>query len=403
VAGSMAIQILGTDYVGQKGPLFWLALKSSILTVLTLGFYRFWMKTRLRRYYWSAIRPGGVPLEYTGTGTEKLMGFLITVVFLAFYIGVFNLLLMFVSYSLLSDNFAAYFSSFLGLIPIYFYAQYRARRYILARTRWRGVRFGTDTVAWGYAWRAMLHWGLTLLTLGLLLPRQVFLLEKFRTDHTWFGQERFYQSGKWTMLLKPAVHFYIGLVLCVLGGLGGYFIEPAAFGLLSIGYPWLLVGWVHFRVAGFRVMTKHKVLGAEVLFRAQPKTWTVIKTYILGGLLVSFIMWLVLFGVLFVIIGGLTLIDPALMKNGGAGQMFEPGGGGMPASFIALIAFSYFTVFIFWGVLGQVFITLPIMRHYAETLAIGNSHHLVGITQRPRDEFAEAEGFAEALDIGAAI
>ena len=40
-------------------------------TVLTLGFYRFWMVTRLRRHYWNAIRIQGDPLEYTGTGREK--------------------------------------------------------------------------------------------------------------------------------------------------------------------------------------------------------------------------------------------------------------------------------------------------------------------------------------------
>ncbi|NQW12845.1 MAG: DUF898 family protein, partial [Rhodobacter sp.] len=61
----MTIQILETDYAGTRRSLFWLALKTSVLTVLTVGFYRFWAKTRVRRFYWSAIRPGGFPLEYT--------------------------------------------------------------------------------------------------------------------------------------------------------------------------------------------------------------------------------------------------------------------------------------------------------------------------------------------------
>ena len=106
--------------------MFWLALKTSFLTVLTLGLYRFWMKTRLRRWYWSAIRPGGSPLEYTGDPLEKLLGSLIAVVFLAFYIGIVNLLLMFLSFSLFQGNVAAYFLSFLGVIPLWFFARYRA-------------------------------------------------------------------------------------------------------------------------------------------------------------------------------------------------------------------------------------------------------------------------------------
>ena len=103
----MAATDLQTEYAGRRGQLFRLALVTGVLTVLTLGLYRFWMKTRLRRFYWSSIRPGGIPLEYVGEPLEKLLGFLIAVVILAFYIGVVNLLLMFLSFSLLQGNFAA--------------------------------------------------------------------------------------------------------------------------------------------------------------------------------------------------------------------------------------------------------------------------------------------------------
>ena len=92
-------------------------------------------------------------------------------VFLAFYIGIVNLILIFASFALLNDSFWAYGASLIGLIPIIFYARYRARRYILARTRWRGVRFGMEQGAWGYAWRAILHWLITIASAGLLWPR----------------------------------------------------------------------------------------------------------------------------------------------------------------------------------------------------------------------------------------
>ncbi|NNK16988.1 MAG: DUF898 family protein, partial [Sulfitobacter sp.] len=87
------------EFTGKRAALFWLALKTGFFTILTLGFYRFWMKTRLRRWYWSAMRPGGHPLEYVGDPIEKLLGFFIAVVILTFYIGIVNLLLMFVSFS----------------------------------------------------------------------------------------------------------------------------------------------------------------------------------------------------------------------------------------------------------------------------------------------------------------
>ena len=394
----MTIQILETDYAGTRRSLFWLALKTSVLTVLTVGFYRFWAKTRVRRFYWSAIRPGGFPLEYTGTGVEKLMGFLVAVVFLAFYIGVLNLILMFISFSLLNDNFAAYFTSFIGIIPIYFYAQYRARRYVLARTRWRGLRFGIDAGAWGYSWRAMLHWLATILTLGFLLPRQMFCLEKFRIDRTWYGRERFTQEGNWRMFLKPATHYYDGLVLTLLAGIGGYFNE-LMFTLFIVSIPWLLIGWVHLQINGFKVMAQHKRLGEFVTFRANPSTWRMIQIYLVGSLLI----YLPLIAVASVAIVVLIMLDQNIFSDGNFEATFGVGNDGNQPLMFAGIAFLYFTMFIFIGVLGQLFITLPSMRHYAETLFIRDSHHLGQIRQRPRDEFAEAEGFADALDIGAAI
>ncbi len=398
----MELQVLKTDYAGTRRHLFWLALKTSVITVVTLGFYRFWMKTRLRRFYWSAIRPGGVPLEYTGTGVEKLMGFLVAVVVLAFYIGIFNLILMFLSYSLLNNSFAAYALSFVGIIPIYFYAQYRARRYVLARTRWRGLRFGVEAAAWSYSWRAMLHWIATILTLGILLPRQVFWLEKFRTDRTWFGGARFEQQGSWKMLVRPALHLYIGIALSLIA-IGRGFINESFLALLLISIPWLAVGFVSFRVQGFRKLTDQKVLGEKVGFKAQPRTGRIIGIYFLGNILVSVILSLVI-SVMFVA-GAIfvSLVDPEFLNDFEL-DLLVSGFDDLQRYVLVLFgALLYFGFFVFWGVLTQVFVTIPTMRHYAETMSIVNSHHLTTVSQRPRDEFSEAEGFAEALDIGAAI
>ncbi len=397
----MALSSLATDYAGTRTRLFWLALKASILTVLTLGFYRFWMKTRLRRFYWSAIRPGGVPLEYTGTGVEKLMGFLIAVVFLAFYIGVFNLILIFFSFSLLSTSFAAYLLSFVGIIPIFFYARYRARRYILARTRWRGMRFGAESAAWSYAWRAMLHWLATILTLGLLLPRQIFKLEKFRTDRTWYGNARFHQEGRWTMLLPVAKHYYFGLLISLTSGVAGYF-EPVALLTLTPALVWLIIGFVHLNVQGFRLLTEHKRLNERIAFTSAPRTRRILRIYALGNMLVSAILF-TLIVVIFVAIGFfLATFGPGSFE--GEFELVPSLGSGWRDQLVFIgFAIAYFSMFILYSVLTQVFVTLPIMAHYAETLQIEKPHLLGEIDQRDRDDMTEAEGFAEALDIGAAI
>ena len=67
------------------------------------------------------------------------------------------------------------------------------------------------------------------------------------------------------------------------------------------------------------------------------------------------------------------------------------------------IALLYLSLFLLWGVLHQTFVTFPIMRHMARTTRLPEVAGLHLISQRERDAFAEAEGFAEALDLGAAI
>lgn len=389
---------LRTEFAGRRGALFWLALKTSVLTVLTLGLYRFWMKTRLRRYYWSSIRPGGVPLEYVGEPLEKLLGFLIAVVFLAFYIGIVNLILMFFSFAWLGGSFAAYAVSFVGVIPILFFARYRARRYILARTRWRGIRFGLEPGAWGYAWRAMVHWALAILTLGLLWPRKTFWLEKYVTDRTYFGTVRLHQGGRWTMLFWPIVPFLIGTAV---SGVAIYLASEQDDGpliWLTGSLPLMLWGFVNYRVQALRRLTSHKTAG-DIALTASPNRLRVLWIYVSGFLLVT----LALFALLVAAIVGLILLIGS-----------QPGQVDIYAFMNALQRLPrwlttglgvglYFAFFILWGVLTNVFLTLPLVRHYARTFTITGAEHLDAVRQRDRDTFAEAEGFAEALDVGAAI
>ena len=67
------------------------------------------------------------------------------------------------------------------------FAIYRARRYRLTRTVWRGVRFWMSGSGWAYAGRSLL-WGLgTVVTLGLLLPWREAALERYKMRHSYYG------------------------------------------------------------------------------------------------------------------------------------------------------------------------------------------------------------------------
>ncbi|HGG05559.1 MAG TPA: DUF898 family protein [Aliiroseovarius sp.] len=400
----MTLTDLHTDYAGRKGPLFWLAVRTALLTILTLGFYRFWMKTRLRRYYWSAIRPGNVPLEYLGTPWEKLLGFLFAVVILAFYIGIVNLILMYFSFTLFQTNFVAYALSFLGVLPLIFFAQYRARRYILARTRWRGIRFGLEPGAWGYAWRAALHWLATILTGGLLWPRKAFWLEKYRIDRTLYGDQKFTQGGRWTMLIGAFKHVYIGgLVTAAAIGAGMWFEQPGFFAILPISVLWLVIGMAYWQAHSFRLLAEAKTIN-DTSFESNPRTGRVIGIYV-GGYVLTWLVVVLAGALVGAVIGGMV----AVLSGAGSLQEFLFGvdastARSLPSWAIPVLSvLSYFAVFLIWGAASQSFVKLPMARHFSENTRLTNPAALTGVTQRRRDEFTEAEGFADALDVGAAL
>jgi uncharacterized membrane protein YjgN (DUF898 family) len=67
------------------------------------------------------------------------------------------------------------------------FAVYRARRYRLTRTVWRGVRFWMTGSGWNYAWRVGLWTLLASITLGVALPWRQAALERFKMRHTSYG------------------------------------------------------------------------------------------------------------------------------------------------------------------------------------------------------------------------
>ncbi|MDH3738773.1 MAG: YjgN family protein, partial [Alphaproteobacteria bacterium] len=140
--GAQGERIVG--FWGRRGPLFGILLVNALLGLVTLGIYRFWARTRLRQYFWNSIEIDGDLLEYTGRGLELFIGFLIVVAVLVPLFGGYSVLSTFLQ-ATTPDVFAAV--NFLYFITIFWltrYAYFRARRYRLARTVWRGIRGGQD-------------------------------------------------------------------------------------------------------------------------------------------------------------------------------------------------------------------------------------------------------------------
>jgi uncharacterized membrane protein YjgN (DUF898 family) len=151
---------LDIQFENRGDRLIGLGFVNGALRVMTLGLYSFWAKTEVRRKLWSFVRLNGEPLEYTGTGKELFLGFLI--VFGAFVIPT---LLAGVAVALVFAGNPTAFAIYQAAIYILFFllignAMYRAQRYRLSRTRWRGIRGALVGSPGGYGW--MYFWTLAL-------------------------------------------------------------------------------------------------------------------------------------------------------------------------------------------------------------------------------------------------
>jgi uncharacterized membrane protein YjgN (DUF898 family) len=200
-----------TRFLG-RGAAFWhLLTRGAVLLMFTLGIYRFWLTTDIRRYLWSSTELADESFEYTGTARELLLGFLIAIAVLVPLYSAFFLLTLTLGqiWSLLS----IVALTFLGQ-----YAVFRARRYRLTRTIYRGVRFHQTGSAWRYSVCAVFWWSLIVLTLGIAYPFAQSQLERFKMRNTFFGNlpGRFEGSG-WPLLLRGLVLWALAVVPFVIG------------------------------------------------------------------------------------------------------------------------------------------------------------------------------------------
>jgi len=198
-----------------------IAFTNLLLTIVTLGIYRFWATTRTRRYLWSRSRFVDEHLEWTGTGKELLVGFLLVMVLFA--VPFFLITQVAQAMALRGEMVVA---GVLGLVSwlVIFYlggiAQYRALRYRLSRTRWRGIRGGSDDQGFGYGVSYMGKTFLGMLPLGLMIPWSMTSLWNERWNRLSFGPYSFSANAEWGGVFKRFLLFYLAPLLLFIGGVG---------------------------------------------------------------------------------------------------------------------------------------------------------------------------------------
>lgn len=248
---------------GKNDDLWPMTLSIGIFNLLTLFFYRFWGRTRVRQYLWSRTSFLGDRFTYTGTGMEMFIGFLI--VFFLIILPIFGVSI-YVAFTW-PENIAIQLTYFYSLAAVsyflFYIASYRALRYRLSRTNWRGIRGTQSGSALVYALKAFGWLLLVPFTMGLLYPIQSISLTGTKLNNAWFGNRKvsFDSAGRSGLLYGPFMRAWLGYIFkpfaiiipiaalfgaaAVIGKESGQALDPDKFVYFGIAlYVLVGIGWL---------------------------------------------------------------------------------------------------------------------------------------------------------------
>lgn len=402
-------------FLGNTRPFWHIVSRGALLLLLTLGIYRFWLTTEIRRFLWSHSEIAGDSLEYSGTALQLLLGFLVAIVILVpVYAGLFFAALDLGVIGKISGVLAFGLLAVLGQ-----FAVYRARRYRLTRTVFRGLRFHQTGSAWRYAICAIYWWGMIALTLGLAYPWAQASLERLKMRNTFYGDLPGYFAGSafrlffrgfpmWLAVVGP---FFFGMfvttrmiewetVFRILQSGGDDMLarlEGASPGLgAALGMGLMTVIWAVMAAAvlypGFQAVTLRWWLSGirfgEIAVTSKLPTG---KVY---GVYVRF-LW---YGLLIALLAG-------VMATGGLAVIgsFQNLIGSSVAAELALTAMAvggYVVVALAFSAVYQTAVKLGLWRLCLESLDLTGLEQLDHVKARGQASSAIGEGLADALQVG---
>jgi uncharacterized membrane protein YjgN (DUF898 family) len=357
-------------FSGDRSEFRRLVTRGAALELVTVGFYRFWLATDIRRHLWSNTVIDGDAAEYTGRARELLIGFLIAMaiivpIYLAYFIA-----------GLEAERFKAFASIPLVLFFYVFgqFAIYRARRYRLTRTVWRGVRFWMSGSGWAYAGLSLL-WGLgVVFTLGLLLPWREAALERYKMRHSYYGDMQgsfegrgweFFKRGWWLWLLAPF----------------SFYLFPAApfvyAAYKAVEWRWWLSGIRFGDVRLESTMRKSALIGLY---------WKVVGWFVLAWF--AFAAYLA---------GGAALI--ASMHGIPMAMLFKTPALLHSAPLLVLLGIGYLAVILGLNVVMRVYLLRDLWARVLATTTVHGIEAAANVSARGELANALGEGFADGLDV----
>ena len=404
-------------FIGDMQAYWGLLVRGAALLAVTLGIYRFWYATDVRRFLWSNTEIQGETLEYTGTPYELLIGFLIAIALLVplyLALAVAGLSMGTIGQLISSLSFPLLF--FLGQ-----FAVYRARRYRLTRTIYRGVRCHQDGSALRYAVCTSFWWLAIILTLGLAYPFMQSRLERFKMRHTYYGnlQGRFEGSGfrlffrglpMWIMVIGPlafALAYSVATVewdkvsaAAISAASSSDFLNQ-----LETAFP-AVYGAILVSVVGLTV----SVLAAAVLFpifQAMVLRWWIsglrlgpvsVRSDLRTGRIYGAYMRFLGYGLLFAIAAGIAgsvifLSVTSALKARGKPEWAEVVNAGAGV-------ISYVVMMLGYSAIYQGTVKLALWRSGMESMALDGAAALDTVKAEGAASSPVGEGLADALNVG---
>jgi uncharacterized membrane protein YjgN (DUF898 family) len=402
-----AVKFLGQDRI------YWrILIRGGALLAVTLGIYRFWLNTDVRRFLWANTEIAGESLEYTGTATELLIGFLTAIALLiplytVFFLAALHLQLLGQISSLAGFSLLAVLGQF---------AVYRARRYRLTRTVYRGVRFHQTGSAWRYAMYALFWWVMIGVTLGLAYPWSLASLERYKMRNTGYGDlAGAFESSALTLFLR-GLPMWLVVVLPLVLGLAASFhavdwpalaeaVRHGGSGLeariestnpgfaMALGFAILAGGWTALAAAVLYPVFQAMVLRwwlsglrlGGVTAASHLRTALIYRAY------VRFLLYGLLFAAAVGTVGflGAGLIN-ALVESAELAQIVVP----------VLFLVGYVVIALGYSTIYQGTVKLSLWRLGVESLDLSGLSALDHVKATGRPSSALGEGLADALNVG---
>ncbi|MEQ1875646.1 MAG: DUF898 family protein [Bdellovibrionia bacterium] len=197
-------------FVGKPVEMAIMVFSNILLTLVTLGIYNFWAKTRTRKYIRQHLEFAGDRFNYTGTGKELFLGFIPVA------LGLAGIILFQV---FLQKLFPAAAVAVSGLFSLGFgiampYLIYWSTAYKLSRTNWRNIRFGLSRKGTGsFVSSFLVGYILLILTLGLYMPYWHENMARAMIGNMRFGSAHFVYHGTGKQIFFK---FWAGIFLSII-------------------------------------------------------------------------------------------------------------------------------------------------------------------------------------------